>query len=421
MKSHLLLFLAFIGILTQLSCLNDKCTNERTFVQYNPVFLSRAEFEQSKVSSALRPLKNPGKIYFYQNYLFVNEKGLGVHVYDLSDFSHPINIAFYNIPGNFDIAIKDHYLYADNVIDLITIDITDLINPTIIHRERDYLKIDQNGNISRYYAYSTRTKLTQTITCDNPNFNQQWFRFDEIDFVSSDVSSGVINTTNGSSIPRTGISGSFARFTVVDNNLYIVNNTAIIDFDISTPSQPEQKYEKSLGWGIETLFPYKDKMFVGSNAGMFIFDRASDGNLNLASTFIHASACDPVVVQKDIAYITLRNGNTCQGYSNQLEIVDVHNIYSPFLLNTYKMRHPHGLSVLGDYAYVAEGDFGFTVLNVANSLDIKELTRVDTQHAYDMISLNEETLFVVGDDGFYLYDVEDSHKPILVSAIKTEL
>ncbi|MEZ4910903.1 MAG: hypothetical protein R2774_08575 [Saprospiraceae bacterium] len=421
MKSHLLLFLAFVGILTQMSCLNDSCTNERTFVQYNPVFLSRAEFEKPNVLSDLRPLKNPGKMYFYQNFLFINEKGLGVHVFDLSDYTNPINIAFYDIPGNFDIAIKDHYLYADNVIDLITIDIVDLANPKIINRNKDYLKLHQNTSDQRYYAYSLRTNITQILSCDNPNIDRTWFILDGVEFLNSDISAGVVNTNQSSTFSGTGISGSFARFTVVENNLYVVNNSSIIDFDLTLPATPELKYEKPLGWGIETLFPYKDKLFIGSTSGMFIFNRASDGYLSLASNFSHARACDPVVVQDDIAYITLRNGTKCQGFSNQLEVVDVNNVFKPILLNTFKMRHPHGLSVYGDHLYVAEGNFGFTVLNVATSKDIKEVARVTNLHAYDMISLDEKTLFVVGDDGFYLYDVQKSSAPRLVSSIKTEI
>ena len=65
------------------------------FTQYTPVNMTRAEFERSILLTSIRPLKDPGKMYFfYQNYLFINEKGLGVHVYDLTDISNPQKIAF---------------------------------------------------------------------------------------------------------------------------------------------------------------------------------------------------------------------------------------------------------------------------------------------------------------------------------------
>ena len=35
------------------------------------------------------------------------------------------------------------------------------------------------------------------------------------------------------------------------------------------------------------------------------------------------TSCDPVVVQGDYAFVTLRGGTECQGFSNQLDIIDI--------------------------------------------------------------------------------------------------
>jgi len=66
-----------------------------------------------------KELEDPGKIYFYNNYIFINEKRAGVHVFDNSTPSSPQNIGFLNIPGNVDIAIRNDIMLADNYIDLL--------------------------------------------------------------------------------------------------------------------------------------------------------------------------------------------------------------------------------------------------------------------------------------------------------------
>ena len=112
----------------------------------------------------------------------------------------------------------------------------------------------------------------------------------------------------------------------MNDYLYTVNQSSLKSYLISTPSNPEFKNTTQLGWVIETIFPYKDKLFVGSNAGMFIFDNSRPETTVLLSTFEHARACDPVVVHENTAYLTLRNGSECNGFFNRLVVIDISNI-----------------------------------------------------------------------------------------------
>ena len=91
-----------------------------------PVYESESA-EYFKLSAA-RPLTSIGKIYIKDQYLFINEKLTGVHVYDNTDPSNPKTVGFIDIPGNIDIAIKGSALYADIATGLVTLDITDLQN-----------------------------------------------------------------------------------------------------------------------------------------------------------------------------------------------------------------------------------------------------------------------------------------------------
>lgn len=91
---------------------------------YKPIYISRAAANDLIKMEAPRDLVKPGKIYVFGQYLYINEKNEGIHVINNTDPASPQKIGFINIPGNVDLAIKDNMLYADNGVDLVTIDIS---------------------------------------------------------------------------------------------------------------------------------------------------------------------------------------------------------------------------------------------------------------------------------------------------------
>lgn len=102
------------------------CEPEQIVVQgMTPLYVSSTDF--SLIRSELpRQFENLGNIVNVGDYIFLNEKGKGIHVLDNSDPSLPVNTLFWNIPGNLEFTIKDNTLYADNSIHLLVIDITDI-------------------------------------------------------------------------------------------------------------------------------------------------------------------------------------------------------------------------------------------------------------------------------------------------------
>src|SRR5690554_83867 len=99
------------------------CMDEYTevFTANSPVYLTYDELRNAVKSTAATDLKNPGKIYFKDGYIFVNEEMKGIHIIDNRNPGSPQNIKFIEIPGNVDIAIKNNILYADSYIDLVAI------------------------------------------------------------------------------------------------------------------------------------------------------------------------------------------------------------------------------------------------------------------------------------------------------------
>lgn len=104
---------------------------------YTPLFMTRAQLESSIGSVTAQKLVEPGKMLVYQNYIFLVEKYKGVHVIDNSNPTVPTKISFIRVPGCIDIASKDNFLFVDNAVDLVTLNISNVTQVTVVARQRD--------------------------------------------------------------------------------------------------------------------------------------------------------------------------------------------------------------------------------------------------------------------------------------------
>ena len=103
---------------------------------YRPIYAPVSEVKIVKTLDA-RDVETQGKIYVKDNYIYIGDVNRGVHVVNNSNPENPVKECFIQIYGNHDIAIKGNMMYADNVEDLIVIDISDIQNPVVVKRIED--------------------------------------------------------------------------------------------------------------------------------------------------------------------------------------------------------------------------------------------------------------------------------------------
>ncbi len=412
-QSTLLSALLLLGLSFSLSgCLQDSCDATQTFFSFEPVYRTVEQIREDPTIEGPRSLENPGKIYVYGDYLLVNELYEGIHIINNRDPRNPVNLSFIRIPGNVDMAVRFNMLYADNYIDLLAINIENPEQPALVSRTAEVfpsLGFDQHrGHIVAY----NQTEETREVPCDQSNGG--WFWRNERVFVAADALSSFAQSNRGGQVSGaavSGVGGSMARFTMSGHYLYTVDNNNLQVFDLSNLAAPRKSNTVPIGWGIETIFPYKDHLFIGSQTGMFIFDNTNPLEPRLVSTFAHARNCDPVFVEGDLAYVTLRDGNFCQGSDNQMDIVDISNLYNPKLLKTHPMHNPHGLSVVDKIVYLCDGSAGLKVLDATDWRKLETRSHLRHFSTYDVIALPQDNLaIVVGRDGLYQFDITDPAK-----------
>ena len=410
MKQTNFLFSALVFILAFTSACTDKVYE--TFNANDPVYMSYEDLRSAVKMTEAREMNNPGKIYFKDQYIFINEKMIGVHVYDVSDPTNPQNKGFIEIPGNIDIAIKENILYADSYIDLISIDVSSFsaiaevgrvqkIFPYTLPKYNEKLplaKLDETkGVVTGWVEKSVRQELEQRYY---PTY-YRGMNAEKMDMAS--YSSGGVNGASGTTF---GVGGSMARFGLYLDFLYIVNQNSLLTFKLKSNSEVTLLNTEYVNWNVETIFITDKHLFLGTQNGMIVKSLEVPERPSQKGSFSHMTACDPVVIKGDLAFVTLKGGNTCRGTLNQLDVVRMSDGYSKFaLLKSYPMFGPQGLGIDDDLLFICDGDAGLKIYNSADPLTITEhlVASFPSINAYDVIPINNY-LFMIGEKGFMLYD-----------------
>ena len=395
----------------------NSCLDEYTevFTANSPVYMSYEDLRAAVKTTAARELQNPGKIYFKDGYLFINEELKGIHIIDNRNPENPQNIGFLEIPGNVDIAVKNNILYADSYVDMVAIDISNTTNPVEVNRVKDIFPYTTPPPIDENYRVAqVDEEKGVVIDWEIKKVRQEMeyhyypvYYFAKNEFALADAAFG------GGGVPASqnnfGIGGSMARFGLYSDYLYVVDNATLYMFDVKNPESPGDIGNINVGWDIETIFIYDGHMFSGTQSGMRVFSLEVATVPKYVSDFWHVTSCDPVVISDGYAYITLRGGTRCGSNVNRLDVLKLADNYvNNTLLASYPLHGPYGLGIDGQTLFVCDGDAGLKIYDVSDKfhIDDNQIAQFSNINTYDVIPFGNY-LFMIGDDGFYQYDYSD--------------
>lgn len=237
-------------------------------------------------------------------------------------------------------------------------------------------------------------------------------------FISLILLTTVLSCSKEGASDSAAAGGSIARMAIKDDYLYIVTSSTLFTYDISNPAETVLLSSEYIGWSsdVETIFPYRDKLFIGSRTGMFVFDISDPKTPKQQGQVQHFRACDPVVANSDFAYVTLRSTNLGCGATqeNSLNIYDIQGtkILSPSLVGRLELPEPQGLGFKNKYLYVCCGNKGLYVINIENANNPVIAKKLDAGETFvDVIPYNN-TLIAYISGGFILYDISNPSNPI---------
>ncbi len=409
-----------LPIMLGVLCLFVSCNqddNSETAVFAVPITKSLAKIRSEVKVTSAKQTASDGKVYVTAKHLFYIAKESGVHIFDNSNPAAPLNIAFISLEGVHDIAVKGNYLFADNFVDLLIFDISDINNITLMKTventiefmpvfPEDVVYYDTNGvDIGTDHVVVGYKKVVKKV----PGRQHMENVFSVGDALANDNFSGGI----------VGQGGSYAKFQINKNALYTTDSYKLNVFNIADPVHTV--FDKSVymdiwinGGQFETLFRQGDFLFIGATNGMYIVNASDEFNPFFVSGFSHATACDPVVVSGNLAYITVRGGTSCGAIEDQINVIDITDISNPTLLSTTFLTQPKGLGIRNNELFVCCNE-GIKIYNASN-INGLVLENSYNDLVTDVIPLDSH-LIAVGPNKIIQYNYGQNHTLQVLSTV----
>lgn len=332
------------------------------------------------------------KIYLIGTTLIRTTPGKDIRFYNIASPAAVSELGKIDMRENSDVAVSGTVMYADQGYDLVVFDISD---PAAVKRLDTIRKV-------------FNSPANYVPRWDWEEGEGGWVE-DDMGGMSGCGGAGCEEMPDAAPMAggeNGGQGGSLARFMIVGNYLYCIDQSELSVFDITDPARPAYRNRVGIDWMIETIFHANGHLFIGGRQGVYIYSIADPDNPQYVSDFQHANRCDPVVVEGNRAYVTLRGGSACGGFSNQMDILDISNIRNPRLIKTVPMDGPYGLAVRDGIAMVCDGESGLKSFDVSDPSNVRQCGTLSGLTPYDVIWYGNLAI-VTAEDGFFLYDAAD--------------
>jgi hypothetical protein len=202
--------------------------------------------------------------------------------------------------------------------------------------------------------------------------------------------------------------GSLNRIAVVDDYVYVIGDN---DLYIFSDAIGDMEYLSRSGVqdGLETIYPEGNNLFIGTRNSMIIMD-ISDAKMPVhISEYWHATSCDPVYPNGDVAYLTLRTGDFsgCSGDENSLVVLDISDLTNPAAIVTKPMTSPYGMCIVNNFLFVGEGQNGLTMFDI-NAPRNPGNSATQNVEVYDVMPHPTESnrILTAGSNGLSQYEVD---------------
>jgi hypothetical protein len=214
----------------------------------------------------------------------------------------------------------------------------------------------------------------------------------------------------------TGTGGSMARFTIVGNYLYLADIGSLNVYKITNGAAPQFIKQVPVGNSVETIYPYNNQLFIGSQFGMYIYSLTDPENPSKLGQATHVRACDPVVAKDSFAFVTLKGGTPCGSTTNALYTYNTKNVMNPIPLDTLALPTPAGLGYKDTTLFVCCENSGLAIINIKDPKNPSIKKFITANSFYDVIPLGN-TLVCMVKTGIDLYDISNVNNVQLIKSI----
>ncbi len=318
-------------------------------------------------------------VYVKGNYAYVAGYLGGLDIIDISDPSNPFLTGNYTgkvIDASYDVWVKDNFAFVGNGNGLEILDVSNPSNPTStgfgstpglglgVHVSGNHAYISNDSGGLRIFDVSNAANPSETGYFDNSCFLQGM-----------------------------DISGNYAYLADYWYGMQI--------FDISNPSSPNPVASYASSIGVRDVCVNNNYAYLTDANGVNILNISNPTSPFLAGKYEKYFASE-IEVKGNYAYVI---------FIDQLNIIDISNPSAPSLKGSYNgLTNGQGLFVQGNYAYVADSQAGFFILNISNPSNPTLVSNCYSGYTID-VHVDGQYAYVVVWKGLRIYDVSNPATP----------
>jgi len=419
MKASISCALLFLVIIST-NCNKDIGEVTLTYNKATAVYGDLDAIRATPLIGLNRAIEDPGKIFMGDEVLLIGEEGKGIHVFDNNNINDPVPVLFIDLPFTNEFYVQKDIIYAISHYDMVKIDISNMLAPTIIDRDMHAFSepiVNNQGETLVGFDFGVVTESFELNGQEAQALLEESILY--FDYRNNMIPKSTIPSSfagNGTETDQ----GTTNRIALTDRYLYVVTDNSLLTF-VDNPTELSVVDKQYLGEGVETIYLSNNQLFIGTQTAMIIMDISSEENPFLLSSYWHPMSCDPVLPSGPVAYVTLRsiNQDGCTGEENSLTVVDISNVHNPNDLVIIPMNSPFGMCIQNNYLFVGEGANGISVFDIATpSSPVLEMSF--PHEIYDIMPHpNAPNRFLAaGPEGLSQYEVDYTAQTMtLLSAI----
>jgi len=202
---------------------------------------------------------------------------------------------------------------------------------------------------------------------------------------------------------------------IVDGNiLFILMDGYISSVDISTPSNPDVLQEFSISKITSNFYLYNNRIYTIGYDGIAVIDVSNPSAMSEIGSFDESFYPEGITVNGNYAYIADQDSG--------LVVVDISNPSSMSKVGQCLIPEiPMEVAVNGNYAYIASSSGGLIVCDISNPANpVKVGSKALSEEAPDITIVGDYVYLSNYTDGIKVFDVSTPSSPVELLTIPTE-
>jgi len=308
----------------------------------------------------------------------------GLHIYDISNPSHPLHISNFHTPGSSKgVVVSNGYAYVgDDDHGLQVIDVHDRLHPTKIS------ELPTEG-----LAYTLKKVGDLVYLADHRG-----------GFYIIDVK----DVKNPKILSHYDTPGKSWAIDVVNYTAYVADDTTgLLVFDVTNPNKPKLIGKFDPGGYAEDVEVINNNAYVSFfDKGFYILDVSKpDRPRELSHTDIPGN-CRSVMINGNLAYLA--------GWESGLNILDISNVTSPSFVGRYDTKgSAWGVNYYKQHAYIWDWWGGIKVINVVNPKSPTLAGQYQARGTIHALRQHDHFLYTAnGNGGVQVFDIQNVLNPI---------